>query len=57
MIIRDSNLNTRRHQHGQSFDTDSVQSGFFLILYLQVPHLPDLGRNSLWGDGGTTIQQ
>jgi len=28
-----------------------------LILYLQVPHLPDLGRHSMWGDGGTTIQQ
>ena len=30
---------------------------FALIHYLQVPHLPDLGRHSMWGDGGTTIQQ
>jgi hypothetical protein len=30
---------------------------FALILYLQVPHLPDLGRHGMWGDGGTTIQQ
>ena len=22
-----------------------------------MPHLPDLGRHSMWGDGGTTIQQ
>ena len=22
-----------------------------------MPHLPDLGRQSMWGDGGTTIQQ
>jgi len=27
------------------------------FLYLQVPHQPDLGRHSMWGDGGTTIQQ
>ena len=38
--------------------TDSVQSNFLLLFfYLQVPHLPDLGRHSMWGDGGTTIQQ
>ena len=30
---------------------------FALIFYLQAPHLPDLGRRNMWGDGGTTIQQ
>ena len=51
-------LNTRRHQHVRSFDTLSpLIFCSYLLLNLQVPHLPDLGRHSMWGDGGTTIQQ